>query len=81
MEPSPVVTTTGSPASAVLRSLETWLSRIEAHAGKTSTSVIAANAEKVRRFMVDSYFDCVKSCKKINIINGLWESLAREKTT
>src|SRR3954453_13994442 len=31
------------------------LSRIEAHAGKTSTSVIAANAEKVRRFMVDSY--------------------------
>src|SRR4051812_14480461 len=55
MEPSPVVTTTGSPASAVLRSLETWLSRIEAHADKTSTSVIAVNAEKARRFMIDSY--------------------------
>jgi len=33
------------------------------------------------KWVGNPYFDCVKSCKKINIINGLWESLAREKTS
>jgi galactokinase/mevalonate kinase-like predicted kinase len=29
---------------------------------------------------IDRYSYCVKNCKKINIINELWESIVRKKT-
>jgi hypothetical protein len=31
-------------------------------------------------FLRATYSYCVKNCKKINIINGLWERIVRKKT-
>jgi hypothetical protein len=31
-------------------------------------------------YLDDPYSYCVKNCKKINIINGLWERIVRKKT-
>jgi pimeloyl-ACP methyl ester carboxylesterase len=47
----------------------------------TEDSALAREANEKRLDIVRLYLDCVKICKKINVINGLRESIVRKKSS